>query len=328
MLFEKAKFTMETKGDIEGAIKLFSEIIKKYPDEREYAAKSQLYIGLCYEKRGMEEAKKAFQKVIDTYPEQADVVKKAREKLGILLNAQAILGKEDREFTMRKVVAGPAFDVLGEVSPDGQYICYTDWDSGDIGVRDLAAEKNSRLSNKGSWMKSSDFALFSVWSPCSKKVACNWYNAKDNIFDLRIYGFEGSEAHILYNKSEYTHPLDWSSDEKQILIYIHICGNSQPILEMLADTGADAVEPLDPLGGVSLEDAKTLIGGRVALMGGLNTLTLVRGTVEEVRAEAIKKCRQGGPHGYILAAGDMVPPATPRENLRAMVEVARESLWQ
>ena len=37
-----------------------------------------------------------------------------------------------------------------------------------------------------------------------------------------------------------------------ILIYIHVCGNSTPILEMLADTGVHTVEPLDPMGGVSV----------------------------------------------------------------------------
>lgn len=115
--------------------------------------------------------------------------------------------------------------------------------------------------------------------------------------------------------------------DEEILIYIHICGNSGPILEMMADSGADVVEPLDPLGGVSVADAKRRIGDRVALMGGVNTLTLAYGTPEEVRAEAILKCREGGPHGYVLAAGDMVPPETPLENLQAMVDVATKSLW-
>ena len=59
ILFEKAKFTMETKGDLNGAINLFNDIIKKYPKEREYAAKSQLYIGLCYEKLGVERGTKS-----------------------------------------------------------------------------------------------------------------------------------------------------------------------------------------------------------------------------------------------------------------------------
>ena len=59
VLFEKAKFTMETKGDLKGAIKLFEQIIQKYPNQREYAAKSQLYIGFCYKKLGLKESQKA-----------------------------------------------------------------------------------------------------------------------------------------------------------------------------------------------------------------------------------------------------------------------------
>lgn len=114
----------------------------------------------------------------------------------------------------------------------------------------------------------------------------------------------------------------------RVLIYIHVCGKSGPILEMLADTGAHVVEPLDPLGGVSVADAKRRIGHRVALMGGVNTLTIGRGSPEEVRAEAIQKCREGGPHGYILAAGDMVPPETSIANLQALVDVARQSQWR
>ncbi len=113
-----------------------------------------------------------------------------------------------------------------------------------------------------------------------------------------------------------------------VLMYIHVCGNARPILEMLADTGVHAVEPLDPMGGVSVADAKRRIGGRVALMGGVSTNLLARGTPREVRAEAERVCREGGPTGYILAAGDMVPPVTPLANLRAMIDVARASSWK
>jgi hypothetical protein len=117
-------------------------------------------------------------------------------------------------------------------------------------------------------------------------------------------------------------------ENTDILIYIHICGNSKPILEMMADTGVDAIEPLDPLGGVSVSDAKARVGNRVALMGGVNTLTLDSGTSDEVIAESVVKCREGGPDGYVLAAGDMVPPGTPLKNLQAMVDVALEGLWK
>jgi MtaA/CmuA family methyltransferase len=113
----------------------------------------------------------------------------------------------------------------------------------------------------------------------------------------------------------------------RVLIYLHICGNSNPILEMMADSGAHVVEPLDPLGGVSVADAKRRIGQRVGIMGGLNTVTLSQGTPADVRAETIQVCREGGPHGYVLAAGDMVPPDTSLENLQAMVDVATQSQW-
>jgi len=79
------------------------------------------------------------------------------------------------------------------------------------------------------------------------------------------------------------------------------------ILEMMADTGADCIEPLDPLGDVDVADAKRRVGRRVALMGGVNTLTLLNTSPHEVYEEATACCRAGTRNGgYILAAGDMV----------------------
>jgi uroporphyrinogen-III decarboxylase len=63
-------------------------------------------------------------------------------------------------------------------------------------------------------------------------------------------------------------------------------------------------------------------------MGGVNMPTLAHGSPEEVRAEAIQKCREGGPYSYVLVAGDIVPPETPLENLQALVDVATKSLWK
>jgi uroporphyrinogen decarboxylase len=117
-------------------------------------------------------------------------------------------------------------------------------------------------------------------------------------------------------------------NDRGIPIYIHVCGNANPILEMLAETGVQAVEPLDPLGGVSVADAKRRIGDRVALMGGVSTDTLRWGSPENVTSEAVQVCREGGPHGFILAAGCQIPPETPLENLRSMVNVANRTLWK
>ncbi len=108
-----------------------------------------------------------------------------------------------------------------------------------------------------------------------------------------------------------------------VKVYLHICGNSSPILEMMADTRVDAIEPLDPLGGVGLAEAKRRVGNKVCLMGGLNTLTLLHGKPKDVEREAkecIEKAAERG--GYILGAGDAIPKDSPPSNVKAMVNSA------
>jgi len=108
------------------------------------------------------------------------------------------------------------------------------------------------------------------------------------------------------------------------LIYMHVCGRSTGIFELMADTGVDCIEPLDPLGGVVVADAKRRVGHRVALMGGLDTRLLAHGTLEQVRADAMRCLSEGMPGGgYVLACGDMLPTETSPEKVRMLVEIAR-----
>jgi len=109
-----------------------------------------------------------------------------------------------------------------------------------------------------------------------------------------------------------------------VIIYLHICGHSSHLFEMMADTGVDCIEPLDNLGGVSVADAKARVGDRVALMGGMNTYRLAHGTLEEVIADTERCLSEGGPNGgYLLASGDMLPTETSVEKVRAMLEMAK-----
>ena len=237
VLFEKAKFTMETKGNLKGAIKLFEEIIKKYPDEREYAAKSQLYIGLCYEKLGLKEAQKAYQKVIDTYPEQTEEVKKAKEKLSVLSKAQTGADKGDRQFRMRKLWENLDMHMynLSTVSPGGQYIAFTDKNGGDLAVLDLGTKKRRRLTDnfsifgdfeklsakkKTTLLKKMKYASGSIWAPDGQKIAYGWSGLiGGGGCDLCIITLTKPESRVLLHseKFPFVYPLDWTSDGNHIL---------------------------------------------------------------------------------------------------------------
>ena len=221
VLFEKAKFTMETKGDLQEAIKLFSKILEKYPNERKYAAQSQLYIGMCYEKLGLQEAQKAYQDVVANYPEQTEAVRLAREKLSVLQRAGIPPKEEKPEFTIKKIWIGPEADGLGKVSPDGQFIAFTDWTTGDLAVLDLTTGKKNRLTNKGNWMKSQEFALFLTWSPDGKQIAYNWWGANSYI-DMRVIDAAGSKpprtVHTMKNPgSSGAFVIGWTPDGKSVV---------------------------------------------------------------------------------------------------------------
>ena len=216
VLFEKAKFTMVTKGDLDGAIKLFSEIIEQHPGDREYAARSQLYIGLCYEKQGKEQARRAYQQVIREYSDQREVAAEAQARLAAL--DRPVSAPEPKGMVVKKVWTGTDVDLLGAPSPDGRYLSYVDQNTGDLAIYELATGKKRRLTNKGSWDESNEFAEFSRWSPDSKQIVYDWYNEK-HVIELRIIRLDGSKPRILYRNEEveWARTYDWSPDGRQIM---------------------------------------------------------------------------------------------------------------
>jgi len=203
VLFEKAKFTMETKGDLKGAIDLFEKIIQKYPDQREYAAKSQLYIGICYEKIGVKEAQKAYQKVIDNYPEQQQEVAIAKEKLTSIAKS---LEKIPHKPTFKKIRI-PANPGNGVLSADGKKLAFISEDrlwiipvAGKV-EPDLAGEPVTLTEPIEAWNMSSTLA----WSADGKWIAFN--AEKDDEDIIYVISSEGGEPlEVPFKPNRQGHP--------------------------------------------------------------------------------------------------------------------------
>jgi len=232
-LYQSALMKKEAEGDLKSAVKLFQDILTKFPGKRDIAAKAQLQIGICLEKLGTKEAEKAFQKVIDNYPEQSDAVREAKEKLSLLLRSRALIETGNAEFKIRQVWAGPGVDICGAVSPDGRFLSFVDWETGDLAIRELGSGKNRRLTNKGSFMQSPEFALFSEWSPDGRQIVYQWFN-KDQMFELRLVDVEQLKPRALYRskeKMEYVQAFDWTPDGKQILAIFLNAGNERLAIE-------------------------------------------------------------------------------------------------
>jgi len=107
--------------------------------------------------------------------------------------------------------------------------------------------------------------------------------------------------------------------EPDVRIYCHICGNVMPIMEDLIATGLDCIGPLDPLGNFTCAQARAAVGDRIALMGGVNTLSFLNASPDEIIDQS-RTCIEGAGQngGYILGSGCVVPRSAPKENLLAL----------
>jgi tetratricopeptide (TPR) repeat protein len=250
-LFEKALFIEEAQGDLQKAIGLYLDIIKRFPENREVAAMAQLHLGLCYEKLGLKQAREAFQKVIDNYPDQGDAVKAAREKLILLTRTQGTLEKGDKDFRTRRVYDGIGLEWGNGLSSDGRYLVYTDWNTGDLAVVDLMTIQSRNLTNKEPAAKSQEMGECSAFSPNDKQVAYGWYN-QNQIPELRVIDFDGRNPRVLYRNEEsaWIRPHEWTPDGKQILVVVMRKDGTSQIALVSATDGAIRilrdVKSLDP----------------------------------------------------------------------------------
>jgi uroporphyrinogen-III decarboxylase len=109
------------------------------------------------------------------------------------------------------------------------------------------------------------------------------------------------------------------------MTYLHVCGHIGDRLELMAQTGADGIECMDPppLGNVKLADAKRRVGNRVFLKGNLDSVNvLLRGSDAEVERSvrvSLEAAMEGG--GYILSTACSTAPEVPAARMQWIGEL-------
>ncbi|MBT3199534.1 MAG: hypothetical protein HN350_06415 [Phycisphaerales bacterium] len=103
---------------------------------------------------------------------------------------------------------------------------------------------------------------------------------------------------------------------------LHICGDTTIILDDILETGADAME-LDYKTDVTAACEK--MAGKMCFVGNIDPSgVLGMGTVADVERETTRLLDVFADNPrFILNAGCALPPATPSENIEAMIRVAR-----
>jgi len=104
---------------------------------------------------------------------------------------------------------------------------------------------------------------------------------------------------------------------------LHICGNTDIILELMKKTGSDAFE-LDYL--TDINKIYDLLHDSVTFIGNIDPSGVIAlGSVDDVKAKTLELLDiYRDSSRFILNAGCAIPSTTPSENLKTMIETARD----
>ena len=104
-------------------------------------------------------------------------------------------------------------------------------------------------------------------------------------------------------------------------VRLHICGNTNRITALMAQTGADFID-LDSM--VDMAKARAAMGPDQAIAGNIDPVKVVKNGTPETIADKLAECRTAAGKNYIVAAGCEIPRGTPPENMHALAAFARQ----
>lgn len=104
----------------------------------------------------------------------------------------------------------------------------------------------------------------------------------------------------------------------------HCDGDVTDVIDVWIEAGIDCMDPIDPAGGMRLDDMRAKYGNSICLKGNVDCKgALCSGTPEQV-AEEVKDCiRQAGKSAYICSSSNTIHQGVNPDNYRAMLEAIR-----
>jgi Tol biopolymer transport system component len=160
-------------------------------------------------------------------------------------SAQQSTGKAVRQVWVTRPSEEPGYQT--PFSADGRYAAYTDWETGDLGVRDLLNGTNRLLTQAN---RGGDYAESPIFSSDSSRIAYTWFDSKEHRNELRVIPREGGNPRALFSSTastdEYVQPRAWTPDGKRLLV-VHTLADRTSRLAMLSIEDG-SINPIKSIG--------------------------------------------------------------------------------
>jgi Tol biopolymer transport system component len=224
-------------GDLKAAIADYQAIVRRAGASKAVAAQALVRMADAHRKLGQAEATRIYERVLRDYADQTEAAAHARAALAGSRVSPAV----STGLALRRVWTGD-IDGLGSPSADGRVVSFTDWQTGDLAIRDLATNTTRRLTNTGGFDVSGDFAEFSVPSPDGSQVAYAWWSERGprpDTYDLRLVTI-GGKARVLHASAEleWIQPLQWTANGRALIATRELKGERHDIVRIALADGA------------------------------------------------------------------------------------------
>ena len=209
---ERARHKEVIDGDLKGAIEQYRKIASQFSKQPEIAARALYQLGQCQEKLGQAEARQSYERIVRDYGSASQYAAMARARLSAMGSTQG------GEVRARLLWDKAAYDLFGNTTSDGRFFCYPDWDTGDLGLRDLVSGQSRRVTN----YKPRGGVEWCAIAPDGKRIAFTWCRwdkaAASEGCELRMIGADGKDERILFQERDkrWVYPFRWSPDMKWI----------------------------------------------------------------------------------------------------------------
>ena len=229
-----AIYEEEINGDLQEAIILYQEIVKKFPEERPVVAEALYRNGLVNEKLGNLKAMQYYEKVINNYADQPELVKLAQTRLDRMLKTEkptaaqlaslqlSELNKEDdKSLSVINLFKEGSWLEGSTLSPDGTKMAGIEYSTGqNIAVYDRLTDKTQMIT-KYKWASEPyGITYYPVWSPDGKEIV---YSFTDTpyIWELQVSTLQGKTRSLIKNELNAGKiiPKQWSRDGNFILTF-------------------------------------------------------------------------------------------------------------
>ncbi len=262
-LYQRGLVKEEGEGAMEEAINLYSQIADNSNADQALRAKALLHIGMCYERMGTQEAVEAYQRLVTDFPTQKNEVAIARERLTLLTPIENKVA-EDHKITMieKKIWEGPDVDDSGEISPDGKYLAYIDWRSGELAIYEIATGKKRLLTDCNPGDGYDQFAFSPRWSPDGEYIYYTAFIAP-GLSEIHFIGLNDSKPDTLCKvegKGKWLEIHDISMDGRFLLATIPT--NSETTQFAIVSLPEGNIEIIKEADGTYFENLKFLPGGK------------------------------------------------------------------